>query len=234
MSFHGREKPLFVYGPPWVEDFMKLVIALGYAKLRFEVFAIPLSPGDNVIKHGYSVRTARADHSVPSLAYALVEDLRPGRFNRDRAIELGVPEGPLFSELQSGNPVEIGGKTVYPEDVVGDPRTGRKIVYSGDTRPAAEIIELGRGADLLIHDGTLAEEKLDWARESLHSTAREAAEVAREAGVRRLILTHISSRYSEDPSVLLEEARNVFENTEIASDLLEVEIPFSDTCDRAD
>lgn len=228
LSFHGREEPLDIYGPMWVEDFTRLVMALGYCKLKFEVRAHTLIPGEAIEKDDYFIVTAKGMHSVPSLAYAFVEKPRPGRFDRDRAIELGVPEGPLFSKLHNGESVEVGGRVILPEDVVGEPRAGRKIVYSGDTRPCDEVIELSRGADLLIHDGTLAEEKLDWAKESLHSTAREAAEVALEANVSRLILTHISSRYSDDTSVLLEEAKAVFENVEIASDLFELEIPFVD------
>ncbi len=228
LSFHGREEPLDIYGPIWVEDFIQLVIALGYCKLKFEVRAHSLIPGETLEKDDYFIETAKGMHSVPSLAYAFVEKPRPGRFDRDRAVELGVPIGPLFSQLHNGENVEVDGNIIRPEDVVGESRPGRKIVYSGDTRPCDEVIEISRNADLLIHDGTLAEEKLEWAKESLHSTAREAAEVALEAGVSRLILTHISSRYSEDPSILLEEAKAVFEKVEVASDLFELEIPFVD------
>ncbi|WP_292462719.1 ribonuclease Z [Methanolobus sp.] len=224
MSFHGRTEPLKIYGPHHVHEFARILSALGYYKLRFEIDAVDLEPGDIIKRDGYSIHAIKTQHSVPSVGYALIEDERIGRFDRDKAIELGVPPGPLFSKLHRGEPVEVNGRTITSVEVVGEPRPGRKIVYSGDTRPCPEILEASRDADLLIHDSTLANDQQEWAKESMHSTAEEAALLAKEANVSMLILTHISSRYSDDAEPLLKEAKKVFENVTIAEDLMETEI----------
>jgi len=228
MSFQGRTEPLTIYGPHWVEEFTKLLTALGYYKLRYEIKTVELKPGVIIKRDGYSIHVLRTEHNIPSIGYALVEDERAGRFNRDKAVELGVPPGPLFSKLHRGEPVEINGKIIRPEEVVGTPRPGRKIVYSGDTRPCKAVLNASRDADLLIHDGTLADEKADWAVESMHSIAGEAAALAKEAGVHRLVLTHISSRYTEDVTPILNDARKVFKHVTVAEDLMEIEIPYRD------
>ncbi|WP_406662476.1 ribonuclease Z [Methanolobus sp. ZRKC3] len=225
MSFHGRTEPLKIYGPHHVHEFARILSALGYYKLRFEVEAIDLEPGDIIKRDGYSIHVVKTDHSIPSLGYAIVEDERPGRFNRQKAIELGIAPGPLFSKLHNGQSVEVNGKIISSEDVVGNPRPGRKIVYTGDSRPCKSILEISRNADLLIHDGTLAKDQQDWAIESKHSTAEEAATIARDGNVSSLIITHVSSRYSDDTTVLLDEATNIFKNVTIAEDLMELEIP---------
>ncbi|MCQ6963057.1 ribonuclease Z [Methanolobus chelungpuianus] len=228
MSFQGRTEPLKIYGPHHVHEFARILSALGYYKLRFEIDAVDLEPGDVVKRDGYSIHALKTHHSVPSIGYALIEDERVGRFNRERAIELGVPPGPLFSKLHRGEQVEVKGRIILPEEVVGEPRPGRKIVYSGDTRPCQEVLEASRDADLLIHDATLANDQQEWALESMHSTAEEAARLAKEANVSRLILTHISARYSENAEPLLTEAKKVFGNVTIAQDLLETEVVLRD------
>ncbi|MDW7731335.1 MAG: ribonuclease Z [Methanolobus sp.] len=228
MSFHGRTEALRIYGPHWVHEFVRILSALGYYKLRFDIEGIDLEPGDIVKRDGYSIHAIGTEHSVPSLGYALVEEKRTGRFNREKAIELGVPPGPLFSKLHNGEAVEVDGRTILSEEVVGQARPGRKIVYSGDTRPCSGILEASRDADLLIHDGTLAKDQQEWAIESMHTTAEEAAQLAKEANVRHLILTHISSRYSDDVTPLLEEAKAVFENVSVAEDMMEIEVPYLD------
>jgi ribonuclease Z len=163
------------------------------------------------------------------LAYALIEKPRPGRFNPEKARALGVPEGPLWSKLQHGSAVRLpNGKIVRSEEVVGPQRPGRKIVYSGDTRPIESVVQLARNADLLIHDGTLDDKLADKAHEDGHSTAGQAAEIARKAKVRRLILTHISARY-KDATVLVEQARKIFPNTTIAEDFMEVKLPLKNS-----
>jgi ribonuclease Z len=154
--------------------------------------------------------------------------MRPGRFDRDAAISLGIPPGPLFGKLQHGLEIEANGKIVRSQDVMGPARPGRKIVYTGDTRPCRSVEVASFGADLLIHDCALAEDMADWAKETRHSTAREASEVARRANVRKLVLTHISSRYSEDTSILLKEAKSIFENTIVAEDLMALDIRLRD------
>jgi len=228
MSFNGRTEPLEIYGPEWTKQFSKLLVQLGYYRLGFEINAYELKDGEVLDKGDYSVSAVATDHGIPSLGYVLEEKRRAGRFNRDRAIELGVPVGPLFSKLQKGEPVKIKRKTILPSQVMGETRPGRRLVYSGDTRPCKSIEKASAGADLLIHDGTLADELGDWAIETKHSTSREAAQLAKKAGVKQLILTHISSRYSESTEILLQDAKSVFENVKIAEELMEIEILLSD------
>jgi len=228
MSFHGRTEPLKIYGPHWIHEFARILSSLGYYKLKFEIDAIDLAPGDVIKRNEYSIVALKTEHSIPSLGYALIENTRVGRFDRQKAIELGVPPGPLFSKLHKGESVDINGKVVHSEDVVGKGRPGRKIVYTGDTRPCKSILEASKDADLLIHESTLASDQQEWAIESMHSTAEEAATLAKEANVLKLILTHISSRYSDNPAKLLEEAKKIFENVTVAEDLMEIEIPYRD------
>ncbi|WMW22512.1 ribonuclease Z [Methanolobus mangrovi] len=228
MSFHGRTEPLKIYGPHWVHEFAKILSALGYYKLRFEIDAIDLNPGDIIKRDEYSIMALKTEHSIPSLGYALIENERIGKFNRQKAIDLGVQPGPLFSKLHRGESVEVDGKLIHSKDVVGDGRPGRKIVYTGDTRPCKAILEASKDADLLIHDSTLASDQQEWAIESMHSTAQEAAALAKEANVLRLVLTHISSRYSDDASQLFEEAKDIFEKVVVAEDMMELDIPYKD------
>lgn len=226
MSFMGRKEPLTIYGPENTKEFTELFKALGYFNLKYEIRGVQLKPGEIVDKGEYVIQALETDHSIPSFGYALIEKPRPGRFNREKAIELGISPGPLFSKLQRGNSIEIDGKIIRPEDVMGISRSGRTIVYSGDTRPCESVLEASRGADLLIHDGSFADEMADWAEESKHSTAGEVAALAKEAGVRKLILTHISSRYTDDSEPVLSDSKKIFENVIIAEDLMEVEVPY--------
>lgn len=226
MSFMGRKEPLLIYGPEGTREFTELFEALGYFNLKYEVRGIELKPGDLVEREEYVIRALKTEHNISSLGYALIENPRPGRFNREKAIEVGIPPGPLFAKLQKGTPVEVNGKLINPEDVMGAPRPGRTVVYSGDTRPCKSILEASRNADVLIHDGSFADEMADWAEESKHSTAGEVAALAKEAGVRKLILTHISSRYTDDAEPILTDSKKIFENVIIAKDLMEIEIPY--------
>jgi len=229
MAFQGRKDPVTIAGPVRTAEVVGLFDRLCYYSRKFPVRALELEAGDIVRMDGYEVEAVRTAHSVPSLGYCLREDERPGRFNRARATELGVPPGPLFGRLQRGETVEVeSGKTVRPEDVMGPSRAGRKVVYTGDSRPTMEIEEASRGADLLIHDGSLDDKMADWAMETMHSTAGEAAELARRAGVRRLVLTHISSRYSDDVGPLLADARRHFQEVLVAEDLMKIEIKLRD------
>lgn len=230
MALQGREMPLEIYGPRYVDKFLYHLLSLGYLGKGFEVKAVELRPGDVVRRAGYEIRAIKTLHNVTSIGYVLQEDLRPGKFNRERALELGIKPGPLFSKLQSGETITVEGREIHPEEVLGPPRPGRKIVYTGDTRPCESVIEASRNADLLIHDGTLSEETKEYAIEYMHSTAQEAAEVAKKAAVKKLVLTHISARYSdlEGTMKLEEEARRIFENTEVARDLMIVEVGYSE------
>jgi ribonuclease Z len=168
------------------------------------------------------------DHSIFALGYALIEEDRPGEFYLERAQKLGVPQGPLFGKLQRGQSVTLeDGRLVRPQDVMGSPRKGRKFVHALDTRPCQAVVELARDADLLVHDGMFAQELAEDARQMGHSTAAGAAQVARDAGVRQLLLSHISQRY-RDEKILLEEAREIFPHTAVARDLMTMEIPLQD------
>lgn len=228
MTFQGRKNPLEIYGPRKVGKLLYHLLSLGYLKKDFEVKGIELRPGDVVKRKGYEIRAIETEHNAPSIGYVLEEDMRPGKFNREKAIELGIKPSPLFSKLQHGQSVFIDEKEIKPEEVLGPPRRGRKIVYTGDTRPCESIVDAAKNADLLIHDGTLSEEMKDLARDYGHSTALEAAEVAVKAHVKKLVLTHISARYSEDEKKLEEEGKKVFFNTEVARELMNIEVPFAE------
>jgi ribonuclease Z len=228
MAFQGRREPVTIAGPVRTSEVVGLFDRLCYYSRKFPVRALELEPGDVVRRDGYEVEAVRTCHSVPSLGYCLREDPRPGRFDRMRAMELGIPPGPLFGRLQRGEMVEVEGRIVRPEEVMGPPRPGRTIIYTGDTRPTQEVEEASRGADLLIHDGSLDDGMADWAVETMHSTAGEAARIAERAGVRRLVLTHISSRYSDDVGPLIEDARRHFPGAQVAEDLLKIEVKLRD------
>jgi ribonuclease Z len=225
MGFQGRTEPLHIYGPKFVREYCDILCSLGYLRPGFEVVAHELKHGDVVERRGYRIEAFRAFHSVPSLGYALREDARPGRFNRQRALELGVPEGPLFGRLHRGEDVEVAGRVIKSEEVVGEPRPGLLVVYTGDTTPSPAFLPVLKGADLWISEATFADEAADKAAETLHSSAGDVARLAAEAGVQRLILTHISSRYSEDVTPLLEDARKYFPDVTVAEDFMEVEVP---------
>ena len=228
MAFQGREEPLTIAGPIHTARMLDCFKSVCYFSRHFSVQAVELEPGEAVPMKGFQVTAFSTQHSVPSLGYCLEEEQRPGRFNREAAVSLGVPPGPLFGRLQRGQSIEIDGRMIEPHQVMGPARPGRKVVYTGDTRPCASVEAASQGADLLIHDCALASDMSDWARETKHSTAAEAAETARRAGVAALALTHISSRYSEDTSALLREARSIFEKSTVAEDLMSLEIRLRD------
>ena len=225
MSMNGRGPPLEVYGPRGVERLVGELLSLGYFTPGFAVKAKEVPPGGAVDGGEYTVTAHEAVHTVPCLSYVLEEKPRPGRFSVERAEALGVPTGPLFSRLQEGETVRVGNRTVHPEDVLGPPRRGRKIVYTGDTMPYEDLVSIARRADVLIHDATSDAALEEKANRYGHSSSRQAAEVAKEAAVGLLVLTHLSPRY-EDPATILEDARKVFENVRVAEDFMEVEVPY--------
>ncbi len=170
------------------------------------------------------MKILRVRHNVPAIAYCLEEDMRPGKFNKSKALKLGVPEGPLFSKLQKGKSITLkNGKRITPDQVLGPLRKARKIVISGDTIPYNKLINFACDADVLIHDATFDSELEDRANEYGHSTARQAAEIAKKANVERLFLTHISPRYL-DYRVLENDAQKVFKNSFVPKDFQEIEI----------
>ena len=217
MSSLARDKPVDLYGPKGLEKFLDVIYKpLGYPA-NFQVRVKELGPGDEVDRGDYLIKTAPAKHDIACVAYAVAEKDRPGRFHPEKAKRLGIPEGPLWGELQHGKSVKFEGKQVRPNDVVDSPRAGLKIVYAIDTRPADAVRELAKGADLLIHDGGFAEERRPKAVEYYHSTAREAAQIAKTARAKRLALVHISA-VTRDDSVLLREARKIFRQTIVPKD----------------
>jgi ribonuclease Z len=202
MSFNGRTEPLTIYGPVWVHEFVENVKKVSRFNLKFTLDSVELEEGSWVRFNGYTVTAFAASHGLPALGYVLEEDPRPGRFDRERAIELGVPTGPLFGRLQRGETVKIAKdgveREVLPSDVMGEPRPGRKVVYTGDTRPIVPaLVAHGKDADLLIHDATYDESEKARAAEFYHATAAQAGQAAAATGARTLVLTHISSRYTD-------------------------------------
>ena len=227
MNFFGREAPLDVYGPAGCVDLVRQILSLGHFKAGYSVRARDLSPGDAVDGGEYTVAAVEAVHTVPGLSYVLEEKERAGRFDLEKAKALGIPPGPLYSRLQEGQPVTVGGKTFRPDQVLGPPRRGRKIVYTGDSMPHAALVAAARGADILIHDATSDAALEDKANRYGHSSSRQAAMVAREAGVGQLVLTHMSPRY-EDPAALFNDAKTVFDRVVLADDFLEIDVPYPD------
>src|SRR5438552_267009 len=222
-TLRGRTAPLTVHGPRGLRTLMSDLRRI-YGKLSYDVRLIELAPNEAVELDGYRVGAYGVEHRTEALGYALVEDERPGRFDPSRAVELGVEPGPQFGLLQRGQPVEADGRTVQPEDVMGEARLGRKVVVSGDTEPCEATVAIAHRAELLVHDGTFAEQEVERARQTGHSTARQAAEVARAAEVSLLVLTHLSSRYFAP--VIEKEAREVFEPTIVPRDFDVIEVPY--------
>jgi ribonuclease Z len=225
MNFAGRLEPLDIYGPEGTIDLVNTILNLGYFQAGFEVSGHDVGDHEVVRAKGYSVMAVRTDHTIPSFGFILEANVRPGRFNKERAMELGVPEGPLFSKLQSGSSVKVKGKTVMPEMVMGGPRRGLKVAFSGDTRPSEHFMESIQGCDMLVHEATADISLHEKAKEFGHSTARDAATIASLAGVKALFLNHFSGRY-EDVGPLVVEARDIFPNTYASEDLMIVQVNY--------
>jgi ribonuclease Z len=223
-SLRGRELPLTLCGPRGLKDLLSTLRRI-FGRLPYPVVPVELEPGAVLEREGYQLRTFAVDHGVTAIGYGLVEAARPGRFDVETADRLGVPNGPERGLLQRGEPVTLrDGVVVSPDDVLGPERPGRKVVLTGDTAPAASVVEAAASADLLVHEATFLADERDRARETLHSTAGEAALVAREAGVRLLALTHLSTRYFGHQVV--DEARELFPDTVVPRDFDVVEVPF--------
>ncbi|HVC88425.1 MAG TPA: ribonuclease Z [Gaiellaceae bacterium] len=225
-SLRQRELPLTLYGPPGLRD---LYASLGrlVGRLSYPVEVEELRAGDALGRDGYRILCFPVDHGVSALGYAIVEDARPGRFDVATADALGVPPGRERGALQRGESLTLpDGRVLGPEAVLGEPRPGRRIVISGDTAPVETVRVLAEGADVLIHEATFSEEERERAEDTLHSTALQAAEVARDAGVRLLALTHVSPRYFG--AELAREAREAFPATVVPRDFDVIEVPFAE------
>jgi ribonuclease Z len=228
MALQGRTEPLRLWGPRGATRTVKRAEEFGMDRLSFPLEVTELDAGECLHRGDYDIMLFPADHrGARAVGFALVEHDRKGRFNPDLARELGVPEGPLWGEIHRGRSVTLDdGRVIEPGVLVGPARPGRRVVITGDTRPSPATVAAARGADLLVHEATFGDEEAERAVESVHSTARVAALVAREAGVGTLLLTHFSARYSRDAGDLGREAREVFAATLVGKDGFEVEVPY--------
>lgn len=222
-DLQGRERRLRIVGPPGLGELFK-VLARIMGKVSYELELVELAAGDAIRHDGYEVRCFAVEHGVRAHGYALVEDERPGHFDPEEAQRLGVEPGPDFSRLQSGERVQGSDGSVSPEQVMGEPRRGRKLVITGDTAPCEMTRLAAHEAELLVHDGSFADDEVARAAETGHSTARQAADVAAQADAKMLALVHVSSRY--DVRDVLSQAREVFPATEAPRDFDLIEIPF--------
>jgi ribonuclease Z len=235
LGLQGREEPLRLWGPKGAKQVLRSAMLLGVERVPYEVVVEEVKPGDVLgeggrgRRDGYGIHVFATEHGGGSVGYALVENERYGKFDPEQARALGIPEGPLWGKMQRGEEVVLAdGRRLTADSVVGPRRPGRKVVITGDTRPCASVVDAAQGADLLVHEATFGEEEKQRARETFHSTARDAAQVALAARARRLVLTHLSARYSISAEELIKEAREVFPNVTAAKDGMTVEVPFAD------
>jgi ribonuclease Z len=223
-----RQRPLRIIGPAGLIRLFEALRRI-FGKLRYEVELVELDPGEGLGHDGFEMRAFAVEHRMKALGYAYVEPERPGRFDVDAARELGVTDERDYGRLQRGETISLNGSEVRPEQVMGEPRHGRKVVITGDTAPCEMTRVAAHAAQLLVHDGTFAVEESARAAETGHSTARDAAQLAAGAEVGMLAIVHVSSRYTV--SRVLEEARQAFANTVAPRDFDLVEIPFPERGD---
>jgi ribonuclease Z len=230
-DFNDRTEPVAIHTPNGTRRKIRDLVTATGASPSFGVRINEVGDGDVALDaEAYEVRAFATDHRAKSVGYVLVEEDRKGRFDREHAEELGVPVGPKFSALHRGESVELDdGTVVHPEQVVGDPRPGRRFVYTGDTRPTGATVEAAAEADLLVHDATFTEDRRDRAGMTGHSTAEQAAVIGNRADAKRLAITHVSSRYAGQEHELEREARDVFEGEAfLPDDGDEVDVPYPD------
>jgi ribonuclease Z len=224
MQLNDRDIPLNIYGPKGLNKLVKDLLSLGYFKPKYKIISHEVDEKDTLDFGEYAIRILRVKHGVPTLAYTLEEKERPGKFNKPKALKLGIPEGPLFSKLQKGIPIVLkDGRKIKPHMVLGPPRKGRKIVISGDTIPLEKMIAFASNADVLIHEATFDSTFEDVSLEYGHSTASQAAVIAKKANVEKLFLTHISPRYT-DGKILENEAKKIFKNSYVPNDFQEITV----------
>lgn len=225
-ALRGREMPITIYGPPGLAELFGALRRI-FGRLTYPYELIEVQPGEMLDRGDYALATFPVDHGVSAMGYGLLEKARPGRFDVETADSLGIGAGPDRGALQRGEAVTLAdGRLVAPESVLGEARPGRKVVISADTAYSQAVVEAARGADLLVHEATFAEDERERARETLHSTAAEAAAVAREAGVGLLALTHLSNRYFGGE--IEREAQELFPDTVVPRDLDIIVVPFQE------
>ena len=222
MAFRGRRNPLHIFGPKGLVEMIKIIRNFGYFSLTFEIYMHEINEGIILEEENYRISCSRMNHTVLNFAYSVYEKRRP-KFIREKAMALGIKPGPDFGKLQQGIAVNVGNTIIQPEQVLGEERKGRKIVYSGDTSPSEQMVEFAKDADVLIHESTFEGIYGDKAYEMGHSTSIQAAEIAKKANVKRLMLTHVSTRYKK-PDLLESEAKEIFENSTVAEDFMQIEV----------
>jgi len=223
MSMQHRTESLEIYGPSGIEEFISVNIKILNFGLSFPIFISVIKEGVVFDSKSYSISVCKATHSIAAYSYLFKEKDKPGRFNVEKAKELKIPEGNLWNKLQNGNSIEINGKIITPDQVLGEKRSGKKVGISGDTMPTKELEKFFENSDYLIFDSTFLDEIKEKAEETCHSTAKQAATLAKNAGVRNLILTHFSARYKDEVRHL-EEAQAIHDSVITAKDLLKIEI----------
>ncbi|MBN8208180.1 ribonuclease Z [Bacillus sp. NTK071] len=226
-SFQGGESELVLYGPKGIKSFIECALRVSNTHLRYPLRMEEIEDGMELKEKGFTIETGLLEHGIDSYGYRVEEDDKPGPLNANKLMELGVKPGPIYKKLKCGESIELeNGQIIRPDDVIGPVIKGRCIVICGDTRYSIKAVNLAKGADLLVHEATFSEDKQMLARDYFHSTTAEAAGVAYKAEVSKLLINHISSRYQEhDVHRLLNEARAVFQNTDIAHDQMTIQIP---------
>lgn len=224
MAMHKRDYPLFIYGPKGVREIVERIVGLWGQEHPFEIKIIELREGSVWDEKKFSLKAVRLKHSIPCYGFVLEEKLALGKFNKSKALALCIPEGPLFSKLQQGESIKLKGKTIKPEMVL-EPlkKKPRKIAYVVDTMPAEHYIEEVRDCDLLVHEAEFTEDLIKRARQTMHSTARQAGSIAEKTNAKKLVLTHLSARYREEEKIEIE-ARQEFGEVVVAKDLMEIEL----------
>jgi ribonuclease Z len=223
-ALRGRELPITIYGPRGLRELFGALRRV-FGRLTYEYELVEVRPGDAFERGEYRLEAFAVEHGLAAVGYSLVEHPRPGRFDTGAAEALGVPFGPERGILQGGEAITLpDGRVITPDAVLGPPRPGRKVVLAGDTAPSASVVAAAQGADVLVHEATFCEDERERARETQHSTAADAAEVARSAEVVLLALTHLSSRYFGHD--VAREARAIFPDTVVPRDFDVIEVPF--------
>ncbi|MDA7494877.1 ribonuclease Z [Nitrosopumilus sp.] len=223
MSMQNRTESLEIFGPKGIDEFLAANIKILNFSLPFSILITIVSEGKIYENNKFLIRAAKASHSITAFSYLFEEKDKPGRFNVQKANELGIPEGELWNKLQNGEGVSNNGKLIRPEQVLGTKRPGKKIGISGDTMPTKELELFFNECDYLVFDSTFLDEEKQKAQDTCHSTAKQAAELGKNANVKNLILTHFSARY-KDEIEHKNEAGKIHDSVITARDLLEVEI----------
>ena len=223
MTMQNRTETLEIYGPKGIDEFISANIKILNFGLSFPILISIITEGKILETKFYSIYVCKATHSIPAFSYKFEEKDKPGRFNLEKAKELGIPEGPLWNKLQNGEEIKIDSKVIRPDQVLGEKRPGKKIGISGDTMPTKELELFFDNCDYLVFDSTFLDEIKEKAIETCHSTAKQAASLAKNAHVKNLILTHFSARYKDEVQHL-EEAKKIHESVITSKDLLVVEI----------